>query len=240
MNGSFAAWFSSWSRQTPTKSRYISSTTGRIPAIAAPTPRPDDRGLGDRRVAHAVAEAVVQPAGEPEHVAARADVDPGDEHPVVGRELGLERVVDRVHRAEDSARRRSGGGSGTWAGDGSRSRPRVDDVRSLPTARGGSTASSSSAVDARLERVDGLVVDAGDPAGAAACRTSGSRASHSCRSSVGPVALRVALVVAVPPVGRRLDDRRPGARRATAATTAVIASAVATTSLPSTATYGSP
>ena len=40
MNGSFAAWLSNWSRQTPRKSRYISSTTGRMPAIAAPTPRP--------------------------------------------------------------------------------------------------------------------------------------------------------------------------------------------------------
>ena len=40
MNGILAAWLSSWSRQTPTKSRYISSTTGRMPAIAAPTPTP--------------------------------------------------------------------------------------------------------------------------------------------------------------------------------------------------------
>ena len=40
MKGSFAAWFSSWSRQTPRKSRYITSTTGRIPAMAAPTPSP--------------------------------------------------------------------------------------------------------------------------------------------------------------------------------------------------------
>ena len=40
MNGIFAAWLSSWSRHTPTKSRYISSTTGRMPAMAAPTPRP--------------------------------------------------------------------------------------------------------------------------------------------------------------------------------------------------------
>ena len=59
-----------------------------------------DRGLGDRRVADAVAEAVVQPAGETEHVAAGADVDAGDEHAVVARELGFERGMDRVHRAE--------------------------------------------------------------------------------------------------------------------------------------------
>ena len=40
MKGSLAAWLSSWSKQTPMKSRYISSTTGRMPAMAAPTPRP--------------------------------------------------------------------------------------------------------------------------------------------------------------------------------------------------------
>jgi len=40
MNGSLAAWLSNWSRQTPRKSRYITSTTGRSPAMAAPTPSP--------------------------------------------------------------------------------------------------------------------------------------------------------------------------------------------------------
>src|ERR1700681_4395336 len=38
MKGILAAWLSSWSRQTPTKSRYISSTTGRIPAMAGMRP----------------------------------------------------------------------------------------------------------------------------------------------------------------------------------------------------------
>ena len=41
--------------------------------------------LGDRRVAHAVAEPVVQAARQPEHVAAGADVDAGDEHALVAR-----------------------------------------------------------------------------------------------------------------------------------------------------------
>ena len=42
-----------------------------------------DGRLGDRRVAHPVAEPVAQAPGEPEDVAALADVDAGDEHPVV-------------------------------------------------------------------------------------------------------------------------------------------------------------
>ena len=53
------------------------------------------------------------------------------------------------------------------------------------------------------------------------------------------VALRVAFVVAVPAVGGRLDDDGTPAR-AVASTTRVIAAAVATTSLPSTATYSTP
>ena len=181
MNGSFAAWLSSWSRQTPRKSRYISSTTGRMPAIAAPTPRPDDRGLGDRRVAHAVAEPVVQAARQPEHVAAGADVDAGDEHPVVAGELGLERGADRVHGAEHrrvGRRRRrlgrvavaarttksvsvAGGGRGELPG-------RLDGARRARRATDGSSASIV------------VVGDAGRLAAGAACTSSGSRASHSC------------------------------------------------------------
>ena len=61
---------------------------------------PDDRRLGDRGVAHPVAELVAQPAREPEDVAARAHVDAGHEHAVVARELGLECRVDGVHGAE--------------------------------------------------------------------------------------------------------------------------------------------
>src|SRR6188472_2184916 len=77
MNGSFAAWLSSWSKQTPRKSRYINSTTGRIPA------EPDDRRLRDRRVAHPRAELRGEPPREPEDVAAVADVDAGHEHPLI-------------------------------------------------------------------------------------------------------------------------------------------------------------
>ena len=46
-----------------------------------------------------VAEAVAEPTGEAEHVAARPDVDTGEEHPLVGGQLGLEGAADRVHGA---------------------------------------------------------------------------------------------------------------------------------------------
>ena len=59
-----------------------------------------DRRLRDRRVAHAVPEPVTEASREPEDVAAGTDVDPRQEHTVVRGELGFERVVDRVHRAE--------------------------------------------------------------------------------------------------------------------------------------------
>ena len=49
------------------------SATGRMPIIAAPTREPDDRLLGDRRVAHALgAELVDQAAGHAEDAAAGA------------------------------------------------------------------------------------------------------------------------------------------------------------------------
>jgi hypothetical protein len=60
----------------------------------------DHGGLGDGRVPHPVAEAVVQAAHEPEHVAPGADVDAGDEDPLVGLELRLQRAADGVHGAE--------------------------------------------------------------------------------------------------------------------------------------------
>ncbi len=61
---------------------------------------PHDGRLGDRRVAHPVAEPVAQAAGEAEDVAALADVDAGHEHAVVGLELRFERRADGVHSPE--------------------------------------------------------------------------------------------------------------------------------------------
>ena len=107
MNGSLAAWLSSWSRQTPTKSRYISSTTGRIPAMAAPTPRPmiavSEIGVSRTRSPN----RSCRPAHQPEDVAAGADVDAGDEHALV------------AGRARPRGRR----GSRPWCGRPARRRP---------------------------------------------------------------------------------------------------------------------
>ena len=198
------------------KSRYISSTTGRMPAIAAPTPRPIIARLGDRRVAHAVAEAVVQPAGETEDVAA-----------------GRRRRCRRRTRARRSASSTSsalriasimrntgasadGGGGSASAGraahdeavqrrDGGLAAGRVRRLR-RPASRSratdsarGASASSPTPAWRRRGRVR---------------RASGSRAAHSCTSSGGAVALRVTFVVAVPPVGGGLDDHRARRRRA--------------------------
>ena len=80
----------------------------------------DDRALGDRGVADAIAEAVVQAARQAEHVAAGRDVDPGDEHALVAGELRFERGADRVHGAEHrgiGGRRRRLGAFGSRAGD---------------------------------------------------------------------------------------------------------------------------
>ena len=182
MNGSFAAWLSSWSRQTPTKSRYMSSTTGRMPGHRRADAEAHDRRLRDRRVAHAVAEPVAEAAGEAEDVAAGADVDAGDEHPVVGGELGLERVVDRVHRAEH---RRVGGGAGGSGRDG-----RGRSTKSNSVA-GGRAGEPPGRVDGRVELVGHRRLErarcASSPTpaarSAAAWTTSGSRASQSSSSS---------------------------------------------------------
>ena len=176
-----------------------------------------DRRLRDRRVPHPVAEPVAQAAGEPEDVAAVADVDAGDEHPLVGLELGLERrrgwrpscgtPARRRRRPAARAARASGrttkSNSVVGAGLGQRRGPprRRRRAPRPPTASSAAIASSSTPA-ARSRR---------------AWTTSGSRASHSSTLLGRPVALRVALVVAVPPVGRRLDDdgaaAGPDARR---------------------------
>ena len=181
MNGSLAAWLSSWSKQTPRKSRYISSTTGRIPAMAAPTPRPmiavSEIGVSRTRSPNSIGE----PPGEPEDVAAGADVDAGDEHPVVCGELGLERGADGVHGAEHRC----------IAGGRRRLRPRRpgphDEVgqrgrRAGWPAGGRPRPPRRARRPPRLERLDLVVPDAGVPS-RPSCTSSGSRASQSLTSS---------------------------------------------------------
>ena len=175
----------------------------------------DDRALGDRGVADAIAEAVVQAARQPEHVAAGRDVDSRDEHPLVAGQLGFERGADRVHGAEHRRHR--------WPAPAVR-RARVaarttKSVRVVGAGavsrRAASTASSSSCPTA--DCIDSSVV-VGDARRSEPARVDEQRvARFPLPDLVGrSVALWVAFVVTVPAVGRGLDDdgTAPGARRA--------------------------
>ena len=150
-----------------------------------------------------------RPRVSPNTLPPAADVDAGDEHPLVGGELGLERVVDRVHRAEHrrvGGRRRRLGPVGPRRGRRSRAASAAAGVGEPP---GGLDGVVELARDRRLAapRSSSSATPASIGAGARG-RASGSRASHSSHLVGRPVALRVALVVAVPAVGRGLDDRR--------------------------------
>ena len=120
MNGSFAAWLSSWSRHTPRKSRYISSTTGRMPAIAAPTPRPmialSEIGVSRTRSP----KRSCRPRVSPKTLPPAATSIPATKHALVVGELRFERGADRVHGAEHRSvggRCRRFGGVRVGAGD---------------------------------------------------------------------------------------------------------------------------
>ncbi len=195
----------------------------------------DDRALGDGRVADAIAEAVVQTAHQAEHVAAGRDVDPRDEHTLVARELGFERGSDRVHRAELRRVGRRGRAArgvrvaarttksvSVAAAGGDKRRARLDRVVEL-------------ARDRRLHGFERVVGDARRPEPA---RADEQRvACLPLLELIGrSVALRVAFVMTVPAVGGGLDDDGTASRRAPPRRPTLIAAAVATTSLPSTAT----
>ena len=194
---------------------------------------PDDRRLRDGGVADPVAEAFAQAAGEPEHVAALAHVDAGDEHAVVALELGLERGADGVHGAElrrfPGRRRRLGD-----------RRPFPDDEVEEGGRRGGATACAParrprrarSATDFSSASISASLM----PAIEQPLAVEHKRVTFLPRAQLlrRAVALRVALVVAVPAVGGRLDDDRARTRPARTSTASRIVAAVATTSLPST------
>ena len=184
MKGSLAAWLSSWSRQTPRKSRYITSTTGRMPGHGRTDGEPDDRRLRDRRVADPVAEALAQPAGQAEHVAALADVDAGQEHALVGLQLGLRaRCGWRPWCGRPAA---SAGSAGGFGSRGRRSRPTKSN--SVRRRRRGQTARPLDGLvelgrHGGLERVDlGLARRRHRRAGPVHARVDRA-ACHSCSSS---------------------------------------------------------
>ena len=215
MKGSLAAWLSSWSKQTPRKSRYITSTTGRMPAMAAPTPSPTIGGLGDRRVADPVAEALAQPPGQAEHVAALADVDRRPGRPARRRPARPRARRGRRPWCGTTGASAGGAGGSACCGPG---RARRSRRACSATARAQSRAparrrSSSSASTDDSSRVDLVVVDAGleQPAPVHDQRV----ALLPLRHLLGrPVALGVALVVTVPAVGGRLDEDGSAAARA--------------------------
>ena len=154
MKRSLAAWLRSWSKQTPRKSRYISSTTGRRPAIAAPTPSPmiavSEIGVSSTRPGNSPDSPRVMPKTLPP-----ADVDAGQEHVLV---LG-ERVVQRLPQDARSRRGPLVGLGGGRAGGGrpppsarTRSRRRWPDPARASFARTSRRPPPSPALPARAGR----------------------------------------------------------------------------------------
>ena len=146
-----------------------------------PDTEPDDRGLGDRRVVHPPREFAGQAPGEPEDVAAGADVDAGDEDTVVFGELGGEGRADGVHGAEHG----SVGGRRGRLGPRRRARTTKSIMVAgdgLASRRAASTAPSSvAAVDASRALSSSSLTPA--CRSAASCTNRGSRARHSSTSS---------------------------------------------------------
>ena len=106
MYGIAAMWLTIWSIASSEKLTVISSTTGRSPAIAAPTPVADDRVLGDRRVADPLlAELVQQALGDLEGALEHAHVLAHHEDGLVAAHLLGEGVAERLahphHRHRD-------------------------------------------------------------------------------------------------------------------------------------------
>ncbi len=164
----------------------------------------DDRALGDRRVANAIAETVVQAARQAEDVAPGRDVDARDEHALVRVQLHFERGSDRIHRAEHRGicgRARRFGPLGSRPHDEVRQR-RDRRTRELP--RGGDRGVEL----VRDRRLHGFERGVGDARRLQPARVDEQRiARFPLPHLVGrPVALRVAFVVTVPPVRGRLDD----------------------------------
>ena len=195
-----------------------------------------DRRLGDRRVADAIAEAVVQAAHQPEHVAAGADVDAGDEHPLV------------AGRARPRGRR----GSRPWCGRSARPSARLGGSgscgrgRTTKSCRPSALGRASSRAARRRRRAP-----AATEASSASMHVVGDRRPiaeprcvHEQRVALLPLAQLVGATGSAagrPRSGRASGRSRPRrrsdrARRAPPRPPRPSATAVATTSLPSTAT----
>ena len=235
MNGIFAAWLSNWSRHTPTKSKYMISTTGRIPAIAAPTPRPtiavSEIGVSRTRSPN----WSWSPRVSPNTLPPVADVDrrrrtPGRRSPTPSRgRRGSRPSCGRP------ARRRAAGRLGMLRARAHDVVGRVVATSGRAAARAASTASSRSLRDGRFQRPDPV---GGRPrrtrAGGRGRRAGRAPSRRRPRCSVGTAA------------GRPRSDRASGTwsprrssgrrRRARHRPRPAIAAAVAVTSLPSTAT----
>ena len=172
----------------------------------------DDRRLGDRGVAHAVAELVGEPPGQPEDVATGADVDAGDEHPVVLGELELRGRSGWRPWCGTPARRRAAAAAPSLRSWPARRSPSGWPPAGLASRRAASTAPSSAVGHRGLERLDLVVPDARVPKPGLVDeqRVTSLPLAHLVRR---PVALGIAFVVTVPAVGRRLDDggTAPGA-----------------------------
>ncbi len=165
---------------------------------------PDDRRLRYGCVAYVVAEAFPQAAGEPEHVAALADVDTRHEHALIGLELGFERLADGVHGAPLAGipgRRRGLGDSRTLPDD---------EVEEGARRRSGQTPRERDRV---IELVRHGLVQPGD-LGLANARITQHLAVQQQWVALLPllqlllraIPLWVAFIVTMPAIGGRLDD----------------------------------
>ena len=162
------------------KSRYISSTTGRMPAIAAPTPRPtialSEIGVSRTRSPKRSCRPRVRPNTLPP--AATSMPATNTRSSVASSASSAD--VDRVHRAEH---RRVGGGRGRLGAFGSRAGDEVGQRRDR--RRGHAPRRVDRVVElARDRRLHAIRASSSlTPADRSrrACTSSGSRASHSAQ-----------------------------------------------------------
>ena len=181
-----------------------------MPGHGSPDAEPDDGRLGDRRVPDPIPEAVAQAAGQAEDIPAFADVDAGEEDPLVRLELHFERAADRIHGPEDRGvgrKRRRFGSGGPFAV--TKSNSVVTEGAANPRAR--STASSSCA---STEDSSASISDASIPSATSRARCTTMRIAllPLVQLLLGSVALRIALVVPVPAVGGRFHQHGPASR----------------------------